>query len=246
MNTLKFYLFLIVSFSLIILNGCHKEKKQEIKPELETSTVTDVSGNSYKTIKIGNQWWMAENLKVTVSNDSSLITEILGTKHDDTLWSNINNGAYSISASKIPSNLYNWYAVNDIKKMAPKGWHIPTDEEWKILEVQLGMSQEVADRTNWRGTNEADKLVSNNENIWQLGDASVLVPNNLSGFSEEKIFCRLFNSPQGELASYWWSASISSAKPDEAWYRYVNDSHKTIFRYHTYKNYGFAVRCVKD
>lgn len=239
MNTLKFYLYLIVSFSLIMLNGCHKEKKQEIIPELETSTVTDVSGNSYKTVKIGEQWWMAENLKVTVYNDSSKITEIM----QDTIWAKQIMGAYCKDIRN--QLLYNWYAVNDIKKIAPKGWHIPTDEEWKTLEMQLGMSHEVADRTSWRGTNEADKLVSNNVDLW-FADGSVLVPNNLSGFSAARTSCRLFNGPQGEQGGYWWSSTLSSTKPNEVWYRNVNDAHKTIFRYHTYKNYGFAVRCVKD
>lgn len=118
-------------------------------------TVTDIDGNTYKTIQIGNQRWMAENLKVTRYRNGTAIPTVTS----NTDWFNLTTGAYcnydnSTSDAAIYGRLYNWYAVNDSRNIAPTGWHVPSDEEWKTLEKYLGMSQSEADDTGWRGTNE--------------------------------------------------------------------------------------------
>ncbi|MBK9327803.1 MAG: fibrobacter succinogenes major paralogous domain-containing protein [Sphingobacteriales bacterium] len=102
------------------------------------STVTDIDGNVYNVVKIGNQCWMKENLKTTRYNDGSAIPTGLS----NTAWEATTNGAYAIYDNNAANNttygkLYNWYAVNT-GKLAPAGWHVPTDAEWTTLTTYLG------------------------------------------------------------------------------------------------------------
>ncbi|MBT5269507.1 MAG: hypothetical protein HOL70_08685, partial [Candidatus Marinimicrobia bacterium] len=114
-------------------------------------TVTDIDGNVYETVKIGDQIWMAENLKVTHYRDGSAITQVT----DNTAWSNLSTEAYCIYDNNASNEvdtygaLYNWYAVSDGRNIAPEGWHVPTDAEWKELEMYLGMSQPDVDDVVW-------------------------------------------------------------------------------------------------
>ena len=101
---------------------------------------------------------MAENLKVTKYRNGEIIEKV------KTDWGELSTGAYcnynnDDSNADTYGSLYNWYAVNDRRSIAPKGWHVPTDEEWKQLEMYLGMSQSQADQYASRG-DEGKKLKS--------------------------------------------------------------------------------------
>jgi uncharacterized protein (TIGR02145 family) len=97
-----------------------------------TGSVTDADGNTYKTMKIGSQTWMLENLRTSKYNDGTEISTMSGTK--------TTNPEYTVHRSGNDyGNLYNWYAVKT-GKLAPKGWHIPSEAEWKVLEGYLGGS----------------------------------------------------------------------------------------------------------
>jgi uncharacterized protein (TIGR02145 family) len=103
------------------------------------SNVTDIDGNSYKTLKIGQQIWMAENLKTTKYRNGEAIPTAL----TDVAWANTTSGAYAIYNNDIANDgiygkLYNWYAVNDTGGLCPTGWHVPTHDEWTVLIDQLG------------------------------------------------------------------------------------------------------------
>ena len=136
---------------------------------LSFGTVTDIDGNVYQTVQIGNQIWMAENLKVTHYNNGDEIP----TGYTDDDWANLSTGGYAVyddneSHADTYGYLYNWYAV-ETGNLAPEGWHVPTDDEIKELEMYLGMSQEEADDTGWRGTNEGSKLAGRAD-LWIDGD----------------------------------------------------------------------------
>ena len=228
---------------IVTFTNCKKETKKEKMPN-ETGTVTDIEGRSYNTVKIGNQWWMAENLAVKLYNDSTPIFEVQITDND-TIWANQTTGAFcKVEANNMRYGLYyNWFAVNNIKNIAPAGWHIPSDDEWKRLEIELGMSQTDADKTAWRGSKERDKLIEKKSYAWSES-VDVPVGNNESGFTGITSGCRLFNGAIGEgKSAYWWTSSLNG---NEAWYRSITFNHTNIFRYHTYKAYGFSVRCVKN
>ena len=107
----------------------------------EIGTVTDIDGNLYYTVKIGEQWWMLENLRVTHYRNGDAIPNVT----DDAEWEGLSTGAYC-DYDNDPANvatygrLYNWYAVGDSRNIAPAGWHVPSDDEWQTLVDYLGGS----------------------------------------------------------------------------------------------------------
>ena len=237
-------LLLVIVLTLLIFS-CKKDKEET--PIQETGTVTDVEGNVYKTIKIGDQWWMAENLKCTKYSNGSFIQIV----SDNSEWTTTAKGAYCNYDNKTDyistyGRLYNWFAINDSNQLAPQGWHIATDADWKTLERELGMSEAEANTLGWRGTKEAEKLKIESPLGWT--EVSPVWSNNSSGFTALAGGCRLFNgiwSDPGLFATgFWWTASVHDS--NEAWYRYLDKKNSDIFRSHTYKNYGLSVRCVKD
>jgi uncharacterized protein (TIGR02145 family) len=122
-----------------------------------TCTISDYDGNIYETVIIGNQEWMSENLKVTHYNNGDAIPNI--TNNGD--WSSLTTGAYGDTNSVTYGRLYNWYTVDDNRGVCPVDYHVPTDAEYKTLEMYLGMSQSEAEGTGSRGTNEGSKLAGN-------------------------------------------------------------------------------------
>src|SRR5688572_21874913 len=110
---------------LVLLAGCYSDRNDK--------TVTDADGNIYRTVTIGDQVWMAENLKVTHYKNGDAIAVV----SSDTAWSHLLSGAYchynnDINNTAAYGKLYNWYAINDSRGIAPEGWHIPTEEELAI------------------------------------------------------------------------------------------------------------------
>lgn len=210
----------------------------------ETGTVTDYDGNVYQTVRIGDQWWMAENLKVTHYRNGDTIQKVTGTSE----WGNLSTGAYcehdnDSSAVDTYGRLYNWFAVDDARGIAPEGWHVPTDDDWKQLEMYLGMSQAEADGYLWHGTNEGDKLK-------ETGTAHWLAPN--FGATDEVGFTALPGAERGRdgafsalgITAYFWASDETNAT--EAWSRHLLYTRSDIYRYDYVKVNGFSVRCVKD
>jgi uncharacterized protein (TIGR02145 family) len=236
-NLFVFALFAVV---VVFFTNCKKkETKQEIQ---ETGTVTDVQGNTYNTVKIGNQWWMAENLKVRRYNDSTAIEQIFLDNLQN--WGDKKTGVYCAVDVRHGQH-YNWYALSS-NKLAPKGWHIPSDEEWKTLEKELGMEPEEADKSAWRGKSECEKLIVLASAGWPSGPLAAVYGTNESGFAALPGGCLTYNGIRGDLSrsAYFWTASQNDSST--AWYRNLTVEQNKIFRHFTYKNYGFSVRCVKD
>ena len=239
-NTLKTSLFIVLTFIIAIGSGCKKKTKNS-SSVIETGTVMDIDSNIYKTVKIGDQWWMAENLNVTKFNDGTSILEI-PTTENDSVWAKNNLSAVCL-IDKRYGRLYNWSAVSDAKKIAPKGWHIPTDEEWKKLEQQIGMSSTDTDKLAWRGSNLAGKLFPLNSIGWPT--TSAVFGTDDFGFSALPGGCRVFDGSVNTESNtaFWWTATENGAK---AYYRYIDYNNTNIYRQSTYKAYGFSIRCVKD
>lgn len=214
----------------------------KIKIIIVKGTMTDQDGNEYQTVKIGDQWWMAENLKVTHYRNGDSIPNVT----DNTKWKNLTMGAYCAynnDTNNVATYglLYNWYAVNDKRNLAPPGWHIPTDKEWKHLERYLGMAKSKADSSGWRGTDEGSKLKattgwSNNDNNTNAYGFTALPSGSRSYYGGS--FSGLRQN------GYWWSATESGW--NWAWYRYLDNNSSGILRDYFYKQSGYSVRCVKD
>jgi uncharacterized protein (TIGR02145 family) len=210
----------------------------------ETGTVTDIDGNTYQTVKIGDQWWMAENLEVTHYRNGEDVPNVT----DNATWAGLTTGAYceynnDINNVAIYGRLYNWYAVADSRNIAPEGWHVPTDAEWKQLEMYLGMSQTEADATDWRGTTEGGTLKENGTTHWFDPNTGAT---NESGFSGLPGGYRNSGGPYYDIRrlAYLWSSTAFDS--DNAWYRNLDYSNSKVARYISYKTGGFSIRCVKD
>lgn len=245
LKNLQLLIILIVGMPAMLVNSCKKET-ETIVAVPETDSIKDVNGNIYKTVKIGNQWWMAENLRVTMYRDS---TFILHFQNDTMEWNHTTAGAYCLfdNNDNAPGFLYNWYAVSNIKNIAPPGWHVPSDDEWKTLEKQLGMSQADADKFGWRGTHEGEKLRIKSPEVWKRYDE--VWSTNESGFTALAGGCRTFN---GDFSipldfgstGFWWTSTNQG--DNEGYYRYLDYKNANVYRSHASKNYGCSVRLVKD
>jgi uncharacterized protein (TIGR02145 family) len=162
--------------------------------DLGNNCPVDYDGNIYQTIQIGDQKWMSENLKTTHYQNGDVIPNLISNND----WINTSSGAYS-DYDNNPSNsntygrLYNWYTVDDDRGICPVGWHIPSDEEYKELEMCFGMSQSEADDTVWRGTNEGSKLAGNAD-LWSNGNLEQNTEFGTSGFSVFPAGYRFYNN----------------------------------------------------
>lgn len=185
----------------------------------------DIQGNIYTTIKIGEQIWMQQNLRVSVDPDSTPIT------------SYIYAGVEEFAATY--GRLYTWDAAMNgstaekAQGICPDGWHIPSDEEWKILEMYLGMTRAEADLSNvWRGE----------------GVGAKLRPGGGSGY--DVLYSGRRSSSGGYSLLRWYEYMWTSTESGSyAWRRCLDSipSVTTIGRFNTFpKSYGFSVRCIKD
>jgi uncharacterized protein (TIGR02145 family) len=207
------------------------------------TSISDVDGNLYKTVEIGTQIWMKENLKTTRYNDGASIQNITG----GTTWSNLTTDAFcwygnDVANKNIYGAMYNWYAVNTMK-LCPSGWHVPSDAEWKVLEMNMGMSQAQADGEGWRGTDEGGKLKEAGTNHW-------IYPNTLA--TNESGLTALpggYRDPYGTFGDvgyrgFWWSSDEGSI--EDAWRRILSYDTGAVDRGSRSKTCGFSVRCIKD
>ena len=198
-------------------------------------------GTRYKTVKIGNQIWMAENLKYLPSVSPSSVGSVT-----DPLYYVYGYQGTDVLAAKATDNyktygvLYNWEAA---KASCPKGWHLPSDTEYKTLEMYLGMTQAQANATSWRGTDEGGKLKEAGTTHWISPNTGAT---NSSGFTALPAGSRITDGSFLTIGShtYFWSSSASSSSL--AWLRYLNTSYSTVYRGDIGKAYGFSVRCLRD
>jgi len=208
-----------------------------------TGIVIDMDGNVYQTIKIGDQWWMTENLKVTHYRNGDPIPNITANYE----WADLTSGAYcnfsnSEGNGDIYGRLYNWYAVNDDRNIAPEGWHVPSDAEWKQLEMYIGMSQAEADGTDWRGTDEGGKLKEAGEIHWYSPNTGAT---NESGFNALPGGRREESGNFQSIALHYFGIFWSSTN-DQTWCRGLTHNQAQINRFIGDKNLGNSLRCVKD
>jgi len=204
--------------------------------------VLDIDGNGYTTVILGDQEWLAENLKVTRYNNGDKIP----TDISDLQWGDINYGAYGVynddlANTDIWGNLYNWYVVDDSRGVCPEGWHVPTDEEFMQLEIFLGMSYEEASEYGYRGTNEGSKLAGFEE-LWSYGDILNDWGFNTSNFDAKPAGARDgingMWTASGYFAEFWTSTAVI--------YRDLNNNSTKVYRSGRLATCGHQIRCVKN
>jgi uncharacterized protein (TIGR02145 family) len=202
-------------------------------PDLTYGSVSDNDGNTYKTILIGTQTWMAENLKTTKYNDGTTIPLVTV----NSAWAALitpgycwyDNDAATYKATY--GALYNWYTVNT-GKLCPTGWHVPTDAEWTTLTTSLG-GESVA----------SGKLKETGITHWLSPNTGAT---NESGFTALPGGDRSYSGTFSHIGIYgsWWSSTEYGTY--YAWFRYVYYDDGGVHRYYGYKQDGFSVRCLKD
>jgi uncharacterized protein (TIGR02145 family) len=211
---------------------------------------TDPDGNIYKTVQIGNQVWMAENLKTTKYRDGSAIPHIM----ENSIWGVLSTGAYCLynndSTNKnIYGALYNWHAVST-SKLCPVGWHVPDNNEWTTLENYL-----IANGYNYDSTTSDNKIAKSlaSTTYWisstvrgSVGNMDFPAFRNKTGFSAlpagYRDFYGTFN--QACIFTEFWSSTETSV--DNAWLRGMCCEYAYLFSSFMYKTYGHSVRCVQD
>jgi len=210
-NTLFISIFLIFSF---YLTSC------------STNEVSDIDGNVYKAVKIGDQVWMAENLKVTKYRNGDPVPNVTSNNS----WIKLKTGAYcnynnNSENGDIYGRLYNWYAVNDPRGLAPEGWHIPTDDELDELIDFIGEknAHELKSTTGWESNNDTNKsgfTALAGGFRWRDGTFKAL----------------------GQVGS-WWSKDDNDNYTESLG---LSSIYTDIGFIESQKEFGYSVRCIKD
>jgi uncharacterized protein (TIGR02145 family) len=214
------------------------DDQKVFNPSLVYGSVTDAAGNAYKTIQIGTQTWMAENLSTTKYNDGIYIPFI----NDDLEWVKLSTPGYcyyrddELSYKKNFGALYNWFAVNT-GKLCPTGWHVPSQEDWATLSTHLGGEASAYTKLKESGTTH---WIAPNYGTNESGFTS-LPGGYRYGFYSAGHSTGYFNYLGTD--GYWWTSKEYSAT--EARYLHMFESRFVSFG-SNYKPYGHSVRCVMN
>ncbi|MBN1462806.1 MAG: fibrobacter succinogenes major paralogous domain-containing protein [Paludibacteraceae bacterium] len=245
----------------VVFTSCKEDEEEpknttgettDVGEDGTTRTVTDIDGNVYQTVTIGTQTWMAENLKVTHYNDGIAIPNVT----DNIEWIASTSGVYcdynNDAANGIKyGHLYNWYAVN-VGKLAPAGWHVPTDAEWTTLENYL-----ITNGYNYNDTITGNKIAKAlaAKTDWTTSTTKGAIGNDLSTNNRTGFFALPggirsgYNGHFNNLGNrgYWWSATYHTNYSTEiAWYRDLDYNFAAIASGSDSQRGGLSVRCVKD
>jgi uncharacterized protein (TIGR02145 family) len=212
-----------------------------------TSTVSDVDGNSYNTVQIGNQCWTQSNLKVSKYRNG----DIIPTGLSNSAWQNSTSGAFAIYDNNLVNDgwfgkLYNHYAVMDTRGLCPTGWHVASDVDWNVLVKLLDFSSDTICNNCYQSSIAGGMLKSNATQPIQGGwYVSSIGATNTSGFTAEP---GGFRNPTGSFIGfqyfgYWWTSTLHSAG---ALARRLDYDTGIILRFNSISTYGFSVRCVKN
>ena len=206
---------------------------------LAFSTVTDIDGNVYETVIIGDQLWMKENLKVTHYNDGTEIPT--GYSNDD--WFYLSTGAYAVyndnpANADVYGNLYNCYAV-ETGNIAPEGWHVATDDEYTALSDYLGGTSVAGGKLK-----ECTEGSCPDSEYWDSPNTGATNESGFTGLPGGYRHSSNGNYLSMGLYGYFWSSTERNGA--NAWDRRLNYAHSGINRDDGSNKNGFSVRCVRD
>lgn len=208
-------------------NNTGTDYGDEVSFNTNTAIVTDYDGNNYQTILIGDQTWMAENMKATHYSDGTAVPLV----ENNTMWDALTETgkAYcwndnNSTTGETYGALYTWAAAmnglagsdinpSGVQGVCPTGWHLPSDSEWKQMEIHLSMTQTEADKEGWRGTNEGGKLKETGTTYWNSPNTGAT---NTSGFTalpggNRYDYGAFFNV--GSSALFWTATDYSVKAP---------------------------------
>ena len=206
------------------------------------SIVTDIDSNQYSTVQVGNQCWLGSNLKTAKYRNGDLIQNALSNLG----WENLITGGVSIYnenlfLDSVYGKLYNFYAVDDARKLCPTGWHIPSNSEWNELIYSLDSGLTFNFQSAGPQNTIAGRFLKATS-LWNFGGANS--PTNSTNFSARPGGKRTYNGIYNEMGSsgYWWTSTHSDM--DFAYFRQLTSSNDDVVRTSGSKNFGFSVRCI--
>lgn len=216
----------------VIDNGT---SEAEFNETIVYGLAADIDGNAYRTIEIGDQTWMAENLRTTKYRNGEDITNVTSNSQ----WVALTTEAYSSYDNNTDLDqlathglLYNWYAVSDSRNIAPEGWHVATQADWDVLVAEVGgvvvsgAKLKEAGNTHWNSGSSA----SNSSGFTAL-------PSGRRQYTDGTFINSGFNG-------FWWSNTANGA--DFSFYYQLNYDSNPIVAANFLRAAGYAVRCVKD
>lgn len=226
-NKLKFSVYSLCFMGIVIILSCCQGSQGN------NGIVIDIDGNVYKTVTIGSQVWMAENLNTTKYNDGTAIPNVT----DNTVWAAVAAGAYCWNNNDEAiykatyGALYNWYAVNT-GKLCPTGWHIPIDVEWTTLITYLGGRRVAGGKLKEEGTTH-----------WETPNNGAT---NSSGFTSLPGGYRYHDGTFFIVGynAHWWSST--EVGTNDAWYTSMHYDRRNVISFFDDKTLGYSVRCVMD
>ena len=242
-HTIYYSLLLIILLNVIACEGDEPEipgnplngrTTAVFNPDKNYGTMTDIDGNMYKTIVIGNQIWMAENLRVTKFQNGDTIPNIT----DNEEWAALTTGAYcnynntnNLDTIATYGRLYNWYAVADTRQIAPKGWRVPGIADWLELIEYLG------------GDSIASKHLKEVGTYHWVDD---FYTDNSSGFTAIPNGWRYLSKSSSEIGFYnaLWTASEYDL--NQAGFLYLFCWSSNVNKGVNYKANGYSVRLIKE
>ena len=222
---------------ILIFAACKKDSVPVSDKSSTASVITDINEpGKYTFVKIGTQKWMSTNLAVIHYRNGDKIPQVEG----KAAWAALTTGAWcwynkDSATGAVYGKLYNWYAVNDPRGLAPTGWHVPSDAEWDTLETHLGNNP--GGKLKDTGTIEAGT------GLWYAPNTGAT---NKTGFTGLPGGYRSYHGTFYEIGDegVWWSSTEYSA--GGAWGRHLGYSNGDINRNRYNKRYGFSVRCLRD
>ncbi len=240
---------LVIVGVFLLLNSCKKDKDKGnepvipivqvpvavFNPNLSYGTVTDIDGNVYKTITIGTQTWMAENLRSTKYNDGTTIQKITS----NTDWKNLSTAAYCtynnttrVDSISVYGCLYNWYAVNT-GKLSPSGWHIPSKAEWQTLIDYLG-GLDIA----------GGKMKEISLLHWSSPNTSATNESGFTGLPAGERYGDVGTFVHLNYNACYWSTTAEGVAT--AWGRNLSNIAGSSLQDGDSQNNGWSIRCIKD
>lgn len=245
---------IIAGFLLSFQSACKKNEPESLhlgpekslnalifNPGLTYGTMTDQDGNSYKTIVIGTQTWMAENLRTTKYRNGDPIPNVTGPR----AWMDLSSGAYcnynnNTAYPPIYGRLYNEYAARDSRNIAPAGWHLPTFQDWRVLITFLDPVAVFYPDGSSSSLIVGLKLKEAGSAHWPVGTTPAT---NASGFTAV---------PGGERVPWPWNNESWFVEPFAVWWSadsppralsYLLDDFSTVTDYDPHS--GYTIRLIK-
>ena len=203
------------------------------QPIKVSEVITDIDNNTYSFTKIGNQLWMAENLKTTRFNDGNIIPLV----SDNLEWDELTGPGFcwydnnEVTYAKLYGALYNWFTV-ETEKLCPSGWHVPTDYEWgELIRYLKDNGFDEIQGTALKATSGWDAEGNGTDDY---GFTAIPAGNRRQPFSGLG------------YSSSWWSSTVNGTQKLSAYARRVHSAYEYVDRFVTPTTYGFSVRCVRD